>query len=178
MPEPTEADASLVEAVRGGAVGRFGEIVRRHAPGVRGVVARNVRDRHEREEAVQQTFYLALRHLDALADPARLASWLGRIARRVSIDRTRARAHEAARTRRSRPRACTRRARARRRGSGKKSSSSPSCTAVYWCCATARASATRRSQRAWASRTRPCAAACTRRAARSANVCRRNCHDP
>jgi RNA polymerase sigma-70 factor (ECF subfamily) len=97
MPEPTEADASLVEAVRGGAVGRFGEIVRRHAPGVRGVVARNVRDRHEREEAVQQTFYLALRHLDALADPARLASWLGRIARRVSIDRMRARAHEAAR---------------------------------------------------------------------------------
>jgi RNA polymerase sigma factor (sigma-70 family) len=98
MPETPELDAEIVAAVRGGAVARFAEIVRRHDAGVRGVVARIVRDRHEREEAVQQTFYLALRHLDGLAEPGRVGGWLARIARRVSVDRARERAREAART--------------------------------------------------------------------------------
>lgn len=80
------SDAALVTAIRCGEVERFSEVVRRFDRTIRLIAARGIRDPDGREEVVQQTFYLAFRRLDSLADPARLHAWLATIARNCLID--------------------------------------------------------------------------------------------
>ncbi|MSR47536.1 MAG: hypothetical protein EXS13_10830 [Planctomycetes bacterium] len=88
-------DAVLVVAVRAGGVKRFGELLVRHEERVRAVIVRRLRrsggaaDTDAVAEAVQHTFFLAFRHLAALADPVRFAAWLVRIAERVAAEAVR-----------------------------------------------------------------------------------------
>ena len=82
-------DAALVEEILAGDTARFGEVVRRHDRAVRRVVMRRIADPDEVEEVVQQTFYLALRGLDRLAEPRRLRGWLVTIARNCGAEHRR-----------------------------------------------------------------------------------------
>ncbi len=117
--EPDCGDAVLVAAVRAGCLTRFGELLTRHEERVRAVIARRLRaagaataNRDAVAEAVQHTFFLAFRHLAALADPERFAAWLVRIAERVAAEVVRQRSRrrregeeavDAARLRQSNP---------------------------------------------------------------------------
>lgn len=83
--------AGLVDAARRGSEGAFAEIYRKFAPAVHGVLLARL-PQTDADEAVQETFVLAWRRLDALRDPAALAPWLFAIARNVAADRHGARA--------------------------------------------------------------------------------------
>jgi RNA polymerase sigma-70 factor (ECF subfamily) len=79
-------DRRLVTAILSGEPDRFAELVERHAPAVRRIVARDVRDAGLRDELVQTTFLLAFRGLRRLETPDRLEAWLARIARNAVAD--------------------------------------------------------------------------------------------
>src|SRR5690606_13791257 len=93
--EPRErSDADLVEAARAGDADAFGALVRRHQAGARALAASLLGDDAEAEDAAQDAFVRALRNLDLLADPAKFAPWLRRIAFGVAVDRLRSRRAE------------------------------------------------------------------------------------
>jgi len=79
-------DRRLVTAILSGEPDRFAELVERHAPAVRRIVGRDVRDAGLRDELVQTTFLLAFRGLGRLETPERLEAWLARIARNAVVD--------------------------------------------------------------------------------------------
>jgi RNA polymerase sigma-70 factor (ECF subfamily) len=64
---------------------------------VRAYLGARTRSASELEELVHQTFYLAFRHLERLAEPARFEGWLIAIAARCAHDHARAQADERAR---------------------------------------------------------------------------------
>ena len=72
----SHADSALVHAVLAGEVPRFGELVARYDTKVRAVVGRLLADPEAREDAVQETFYRAFRHLGDLDRPERFGAWL------------------------------------------------------------------------------------------------------
>lgn len=74
------ADAALVARARDGDLDAFAELVRRHESRVRGVLVRLLDDDRDVEEAVQDTFVQAWRHLDRFRGEAQLFTWLYRIA--------------------------------------------------------------------------------------------------
>ncbi|MEW6071173.1 MAG: sigma-70 family RNA polymerase sigma factor [Planctomycetota bacterium] len=84
MSEPD--DPTAVRETLAGDPSRFAVLVQRHDRAVRSVVEGRVRDPNEIEELVQQTFYLAFRRLDQLADPARFGAWLERIAENCAAE--------------------------------------------------------------------------------------------
>jgi RNA polymerase sigma-70 factor (ECF subfamily) len=79
-------DRRLVTAILSGEPDRFAELVERHAPAVRRIVGRDVRDAGLCDELVQTTFLLAFRGLRRLETPDRLEAWLARIARNAVAD--------------------------------------------------------------------------------------------
>jgi len=79
-------DARLVEQARNGDGDAFGELVRRHQAAVVAVAWSLLGDAAEAEDLAQETFVRALRNLDMLADPARFAGWIRRIAFGTCID--------------------------------------------------------------------------------------------
>lgn len=83
------ADAALVARARDGDLDAFAELVRRHEPRVRGVLVRLLDDDRDVEEAVQDTFVQAWRHLDRFRGEARLFTWLYRIATNEAFMRRR-----------------------------------------------------------------------------------------
>jgi RNA polymerase sigma-70 factor (ECF subfamily) len=58
-------------------------------PRVRFVARSVLRDEHEAEDAVQDTFLRALRGIDKLREPAALSGWLLTLARHAALDRCR-----------------------------------------------------------------------------------------
>jgi len=58
-------------------------------PRVRFVARSVLRDEHEAEDAVQDTFLRALRGISGLREPAALSGWLLTLARRAALDRCR-----------------------------------------------------------------------------------------
>ncbi|MCG3134372.1 MAG: ECF RNA polymerase sigma factor SigE [Planctomycetes bacterium] len=58
-------------------------------PRVRSVVCAVLRDKHEAEDAVQETFVRAMRSVGSLRDPAAFSGWLLVIARRTAVSRCR-----------------------------------------------------------------------------------------
>ncbi|MEW6746713.1 MAG: RNA polymerase sigma factor [Planctomycetota bacterium] len=74
------SDAQLVRHILDGNPAHFAEVVKRYDRRVRSLVERSITDPGTRDEIVQQTFYLAFRHLTQLLRPERLESWLARIA--------------------------------------------------------------------------------------------------
>jgi RNA polymerase sigma-70 factor, ECF subfamily len=83
------ADATLVARAQDGDLDAFAELVRRHESRVRGVLVRLLDDDRDVEEAVQDTFVQAWRHLDRFRGEAQLFTWLYRIATNEAFMRRR-----------------------------------------------------------------------------------------
>jgi RNA polymerase sigma-70 factor (ECF subfamily) len=66
-------------------------VVREHARLVYRIAYAVLRNHHDAEDAVQETFLRVLRHRHKLADVTERRAWLGRIAWRIAIDRVRKR---------------------------------------------------------------------------------------
>lgn len=81
-----EADHRLIEAIRGGDIERYGELVARYERQVYGVAWSRLGDAGMAEEASQLAFIHAFRHLGLLRDANRFGAWLTRIARGVAIN--------------------------------------------------------------------------------------------
>ena len=74
------AEATLVDRVRSGDREAFGEIYKKFAPMVHGIVLARV-PHDEVQDIVQDVFFTAYNQLDALRDTAALGGWLASIAR-------------------------------------------------------------------------------------------------
>lgn len=83
------ADATLVARAQDGDLDAFAELVRRHESRVRGVLVRLLDDDRDVDEAVQDTFVQAWRHLDRFRGEAQLFTWLYRIATNEAFMRRR-----------------------------------------------------------------------------------------
>ena len=82
-------DESLVRAAQEGELEAFAEIVRRHERRLRLVLLRVLDDGRDVEEAVQDTFVQAWRHLDRYRGDAALFTWLYRIGVNEALGRRR-----------------------------------------------------------------------------------------
>lgn len=82
-------DAALVRAAQQGDVDAFAEIVRRHERRLRLVLLRVLDDTRDVEEAVQDAFVQAWRHLDRYRGDAAVFTWLYRIGVNEALARTR-----------------------------------------------------------------------------------------
>lgn len=89
----TTAEALLSDAfpVTGTAEQEVEAVVREHARLVFRIAYAVLRNHHDAEDAVQETFLRVLRHRGKLAQIAERKAWLGRIAWRVALDRVRKR---------------------------------------------------------------------------------------
>lgn len=81
----SSSDAALVEAARGGDRGAFGELYRRYARMVHGILLAHV-PWGDAEDLVHDVFLLALRRIHALRETAAFGGWLASITRRRAID--------------------------------------------------------------------------------------------
>lgn len=77
-------DAELVEAARGGDVGSFGELYRRHYAAAVGMAYCALSDHCLAEDAAQDAFTIACRDLGRLRRADKFAGWLGGICRKVA----------------------------------------------------------------------------------------------
>ena len=84
--ENRPTDAELVRDARAGRAAAFEELTRRHFPMVFAIAYARLAVREAAEDLAQEVFLRAYLHLDALADPARFAAWLSRIARKEATD--------------------------------------------------------------------------------------------
>jgi RNA polymerase sigma-70 factor (ECF subfamily) len=84
-----QPDAELVRLAQEGDVDAFAQIVRRHEPRVRVVLLRILDDSRDVEEAVQDVFVQAWRHLDRYRGDAALFTWLYRIGVNTALARAR-----------------------------------------------------------------------------------------
>ncbi|MGB3811239.1 MAG: RNA polymerase sigma factor [Parvibaculum sp.] len=94
LPSPSLVDlddASLVAALRHGDKRAFELIMRRYNQRLFRVARSILRNETEAEDAVQESWLRAFTHLERLQDPARLGSWLARIAANEALDRLRRR---------------------------------------------------------------------------------------
>ena len=82
-------DESLVRAAQEGELEAFAEIVRRHERRLKLVLLRVLDDGRDVEEAVQDTFVQAWRHLDRYRGDAALFTWLYRIGVNEALGRRR-----------------------------------------------------------------------------------------
>jgi RNA polymerase sigma-70 factor (ECF subfamily) len=81
----------LLERARAGDPQAFDELVRREQSRVVGVLGRLLTDPRDVEEATQDTFLQAWRHLDAFRGDAEVSTWLYRIATNQALMRLRRR---------------------------------------------------------------------------------------
>jgi RNA polymerase sigma-70 factor (ECF subfamily) len=89
-PTPESADAALVDAARGGDRSAFGELYRRYARMVHGVLLASV-PRNDVDDLVQDVFLAAMRRLASLREAAAFPGWLAAIARHRATDHFRRR---------------------------------------------------------------------------------------
>ena len=73
-------DNTLIHRAQAGDEGAFAELMREHYPFVYAIVTRIVKNSHDAEEVVQDTFLNAYRGLTRLEDATKFKSWLGEIA--------------------------------------------------------------------------------------------------
>src|SRR5579859_5962603 len=82
-------DAGLVAGAKAGDVEAFAELVRRYERRVRSVLFRLLDDARDVEEAAQDVFVQAWRHLDSFRSDAAVFTWLYRIAVNEALQRKR-----------------------------------------------------------------------------------------
>jgi DNA-directed RNA polymerase specialized sigma24 family protein len=74
----------------------FEALVRRHGPMVLALCRGVLRDHHDTDDAFQATFLVLARRAAAIRDRDRLATWLGRVARRIALRSREEEAHRQA----------------------------------------------------------------------------------
>jgi RNA polymerase sigma-70 factor (ECF subfamily) len=84
-PLPHDSDAALVSASQQGDTEAFGQLYRRYARMVHGILLGRVRPA-EVEDLVQEVFLRALPRLRDLRDTSRFGAWLAAIARNIATD--------------------------------------------------------------------------------------------
>lgn len=84
-------DHQLARAAATGDETAFEDLVRRHTPAVWRMARSMLRDDFAAEEAVQDTFLKAHRHLDGFRGEAKVSTWLLSICHRACLDRLRLR---------------------------------------------------------------------------------------
>lgn len=93
MAPGEQHDAELVRRAQAGELEAFAEIVRRYEQRLRLVLVRILDDARDVEEAVQDAFVQAWRHLDRYRGEAALFTWLYRIGVNAALARGRRREH-------------------------------------------------------------------------------------
>ena len=73
-------DDTLIHRAQTGDEGAFADLMREHYPFVYAIITRMVKNSHDAEEVVQDTFLNAYRGLAQLEDATKFKSWLGEIA--------------------------------------------------------------------------------------------------
>jgi RNA polymerase sigma-70 factor (ECF subfamily) len=84
----------LMRAVRGGDLGRLGELFDRHHRAVHDYLARMTGDRASADDIVQDVFMRMLKYRHTFRDDVRFEMWMFRIARNARVDYVRARARQ------------------------------------------------------------------------------------
>ena len=79
-------DIELVEAAQAGDLECFTELCKRYYPPLVAIAQAILKDRHLAEDAAQETFAKAARHLDRLKDKRKFAAWLAAICRNIAKD--------------------------------------------------------------------------------------------
>ena len=85
IPVPADPDHDLVESSRGGDFAAFDTLVTRYEGQVFRLAVRIVRETHDAEEVVQDTFLAALEHLADFRGDAPFRGWLMRIATNAAL---------------------------------------------------------------------------------------------
>ncbi len=75
-----DSDGALVAAAKRGDTQAFEELVFRHQQRVLAAAQRITNNREDAEDAVQESFHKAFRHIDAFQEKSRFSTWLTRIA--------------------------------------------------------------------------------------------------
>ncbi|MGA2052173.1 MAG: RNA polymerase sigma factor [Opitutales bacterium] len=83
--DPAGQDQQAVAAVRNGDAQRYRELVERHERRVYAVAWSRLGDAALAEEATQEAFIRAYRHLGLLGDGAKFSAWIGTIVRNAAI---------------------------------------------------------------------------------------------
>jgi RNA polymerase sigma-70 factor (ECF subfamily) len=86
-----ESDAALVKAARSHDPEAFEELVTRYGPRIFWLAQRITRNREDAEEASQDAFAQAFRHVDTFRGDSRFSTWLSRIAINQSLMKLRSR---------------------------------------------------------------------------------------
>lgn len=89
---PTDAD--LLAAFRQGNAPALGALLERHLPALRGSAIRRLGTRGDADDAVQETFLIALTHIGGVRDPQAVAAWLHAVLGRVCLQMRRKVRHE------------------------------------------------------------------------------------
>jgi len=87
----THPDEALMERLRGGDAGAFGELIGRHLGAVAGFAYRMVGNAAEADDIAQETFLRLWRNRAVWEPRAQLRTWLFRVARNLCVDRFRRR---------------------------------------------------------------------------------------
>jgi RNA polymerase sigma-70 factor (ECF subfamily) len=90
-PGPVDPDTGLVARARGGDLGAFEDLVRRHARCVYRTVVGITGHDEDAEDAMQTAFMKAFQRLDEFRGTARFSTWLVRIAINEALDKVRGR---------------------------------------------------------------------------------------
>jgi RNA polymerase sigma-70 factor, ECF subfamily len=85
-PQTADAESGLIEQAKSGDCNAFGELVRRHYPGVVQVVYRLCGDTGLAEDMAQETFLRAWINLPSFRPQSSLRNWLYRIAVNAALD--------------------------------------------------------------------------------------------
>ena len=83
--EPVRVEVGLVERISAGDEAAFGELYRRYAPMIHGIVLSRV-PRDEVDDIVQEVFIAAHKNLGSLRDKNAVGGWLAMIARNRSTE--------------------------------------------------------------------------------------------
>ena len=88
------SDADLVAEARAGHVASLGLLLERHRPRLLATAIRLLGYRSEAEDAVQETFLIAMRHLASVRDADAVGAWLHAVLRRECLQRRRRQRNE------------------------------------------------------------------------------------
>lgn len=91
LTRPVATDAELVAAARGGDGAALGLLLERHRPRLFATAVRLVGYRSDAEDAVQETYLAAIRHIGSVRDPESVGAWLQAVVRRACLQHERRR---------------------------------------------------------------------------------------
>jgi RNA polymerase sigma-70 factor, ECF subfamily len=83
------SDAELVRMAQGGDVTSLGTLLERHRAPLHALALRMLGHAPQAQDAVQDTFLIALRNIERLREPEAVGGWLRAVLRNVCLERIR-----------------------------------------------------------------------------------------